>query len=229
MLRRTQRHCRNPMALLVDCNIHDRVLNFLNSRATIDWKFPDWLRYFSLIYGVWHPHKPVCNIIWRKFFALFSYITAPAFGAGARICSHPKLIVIEKTIVALLLAAPDIRAQLRQKITPFEGRADQAALNTQDGLRILRGLESLLNYYLPAIFVVGHLVRSCTWAGRANRSGIVATCVLRRCVGLLVALAGPAAAKMDYVRTICRALLYSYVQYAMARRQARYRPCGGML
>ena len=55
MLRSTQRHCQNPMALLVDCNIHYRVLKFLYSRATIDWNFPDWLRGISLIYGVWHP------------------------------------------------------------------------------------------------------------------------------------------------------------------------------
>ena len=54
-------------------------------------------------------------------------------------------------------------------------------LHTQDALRILRGLEALLNYYLPAIFVVGHLVRSCTWAGRADGStGIVATCARQR-------------------------------------------------
>ena len=196
------------MALLVDCNIHYRVLKFLYSRATIDWNFPDWLRGISLIYGVWHPYKKVCNNIWRKFFPLFSYITAPVFGAGARIYDHPKLIVMEKTIAAFLFVALDVRAQLRQKTTLFEGRADQAALNTQDGLRILRGLESLLNYYLPAIFVVGNLVLNCTWAGRADGSGIVATCVLQCCVGLLVHLVGPAKAKMDYVRTICCALLY---------------------
>ena len=209
MLRTTQRHCQNPMALLVDCNIHYRVLKFLYPTATVDWSFPDWLRGISLIYGVWHPYKHVCNIIWRKCFPLFSYITAPVFGAGARIYDHPKLIVIEKTIAALLLAAPDIRAQLRQKIILFEGEDNQAALNTQDGLHILRGLESLLNCYLSAIFVLGHLVRNCTWARRADGTGIVATCVLQRCVGLLVDLAGPAAAKMDYVRTICCALLYN--------------------
>ena len=63
MLRSTQPHCQNPMAFLVDCNIHYRVLKFLYSRATIDWNFPDWSRGISLIYGVWHPHKRVCNII----------------------------------------------------------------------------------------------------------------------------------------------------------------------
>ena len=52
-------------------------------------------------------------------------------------------------------------------------------------------------------------MRNCTWAGRADGSRIVAARVLQRCVGLLVNLAGPAAAKMDYVRTICCALLYN--------------------
>ena len=119
------------------------------------------------------------------------------FGAGALIYNHPKLIVTKKTIAALLLAAPAIRVPLQQKITLFEGHSDQAAQNTPDGLRILRALESLLTYYLRAIFVVGHLRRNCTWARRGHGSGIVATCVLQRCVGLLVDLAGPAAAKMD--------------------------------
>ena len=50
-------------------------------------------------------------------------------------------------------------------------------------------------------------MRNCTWARRADGSGIVATCVLQRCVDLLVDLAGPVTAKMDYVRTICYALL----------------------
>ena len=52
-------------------------------------------------------------------------------------------------------------------------------------------------------------MRSCTWAWRTDGSCILATCALQRCVGLLVDLAGPAAAKMDYVRTICCALLYN--------------------
>ena len=49
MLRSTQRHRQDPMALLVDCNIHYRVLKFLYSRATIDSNCPDWLRGISSI------------------------------------------------------------------------------------------------------------------------------------------------------------------------------------
>ena len=65
MLRSTQRHCHNRMALLVDCNIHCWVLKFLYFRATMDW---NWLRGMSLIYGVWHPYKHVGNIMWPQFF-----------------------------------------------------------------------------------------------------------------------------------------------------------------
>ena len=85
VLRSTQRHRQNPMALLVDLIIHYRVRKILYSRATIDWNFPDWLQVISVIYGLWHTYKHGCNIIWRTFFPLISYITAPVFEAGARI------------------------------------------------------------------------------------------------------------------------------------------------
>ena len=154
MLRNTQRHCQNQTALLVDCNIHYRVLQFLYSRAAIDRNLLDCLRGISSIYSVWHPYKHVCNIIWHKFFPLFSYITAPVIGAGACIYNHPILLVIEKTIASLLLAAPDIHAQLRQKPILLGGRADEATVTIRDGLRIFWGVASLLNYYLSSIFVV---------------------------------------------------------------------------
>ena len=40
ILRSTQQQCQNRIALLVDCNIHYRVLIFLYSRATMDSIFP---------------------------------------------------------------------------------------------------------------------------------------------------------------------------------------------
>ena len=131
MLRSTQRHCHNPMALLVDCNIHYWVLKFLYSRATIDWNLRDSLRGISQSYGLWHPYKHVSNTIGRKFFPLFAYINAPVLGTGAHLYNHSKLTVIENSLVALLMAAPDIQPQFWQKITMFEGRADQAALHTR--------------------------------------------------------------------------------------------------
>ena len=201
------------------------MLKILYSRAIIDLNFLGWLPGISLIYGVGHPYEHVCNIICRKFFPLFLFITTPVFGPGARIYNHPKLIVIDKTLAALLLAVPNIRAQLRQNIALFEGRAAQAALKIQDGLRMLRGLEAFLDYYLPAIFVVGHLVRSCISVGCANGYGIVATCLLQRCVGLLVDLAGLVASQMDDVRTTCCALVYNTQCHDNAPGAAHVQEC----
>ena len=104
---RTRWHCSLIATSPTGCS------NFLYSRATTDWNFPDGLQGISLIYGVWQPYKHVCTIMWRIFFPLFSYITAPVFGAGARTNDRAKLIVIEKTIAAGSLSAPDIQAQLR--------------------------------------------------------------------------------------------------------------------
>ena len=42
--------------------------------------------------------------MWRKFFPLFAYITAPLFEVGVRICTHSKLIVIDKIFDVLFLA-----------------------------------------------------------------------------------------------------------------------------
>ena len=73
MLHSTPRHCQNPIALLVDCNIYYQVLKILYSSATIDCNFLDWLQGTPpLIYGMWHPYKRVCNIIWRKFDCTYS-------------------------------------------------------------------------------------------------------------------------------------------------------------
>ena len=76
-------------------------------------------------------------------------------------------------------------------------------------LCIFRGLNALPNYYIPAILVVGHLVRSCTWAARTHGSGIITTCALQRFVAQLVDLARLSTAKMDYVHTICYTFVYN--------------------
>ena len=103
---RTQWHCSLIATSTTGCSKFYTLEQQLTGPLTV-------LRGISLIYGVWQPYKQVCNTMWHKFFPLFLYITAPVFGAGARIYNHPKLIVMEKTIAPLFLAALDVRAQLR--------------------------------------------------------------------------------------------------------------------
>ena len=57
-------------------------------------------------------------------------------------------------------------------------------------LNLLEGLDSLLNYFVPALFQVGHCVRSCTWEGRTPKSGSRAKEILQDCLILLHMLLG---------------------------------------
>ena len=69
------------------------------------------------------------------------------------------------------------------------------------------GIDSLINFYLPACFRVGYLVRCCTWDGRPAGTAEFAMNVLQQCCVLLVHMLDDPNAKNEYVRTIAVAIL----------------------
>ena len=70
------------MALLVDCNIHYRVLKFLYSRATMDWSFPDCLRGILLIYVCGTPTNMFAISSGVNSFLCFRTSPLPCLGLG---------------------------------------------------------------------------------------------------------------------------------------------------
>ena len=73
-------------------------------------------------------------------------------------------------------------------------------------LKVLVALDSLINFYLPAVFRVGYKVRSCTWEGRNANSGVWAKDVMEEVSILLVHLLQDTECKNEYVRTLSVAL-----------------------
>ena len=65
----------------------------------------------------------------------------------------------------------------------------------------------MLDEYVLGGFILGQLVRECTWARRQAGSGQLAQIILRQCLLMLLALSRTAANRVDYVRTISIALL----------------------
>ena len=126
----------------------------------------------------------------KEFFPVFALLESPLHAVGVRVVAQRKLLYLEKLVAALLLAAPNLREQLDNRITVLKGQVSTWVFDV-DGerrrrlLALLEGLSSLLNFYLPCLFQLGYLVRCCTWEGRSKGSGAIAKKYLRRRVGSL--------------------------------------------
>ena len=65
-----------------------------------------YLRYVPVVYRVSHAYKFVVTHTFRVFWPILTYLRKGLLRPGSTILSYPKLIVMEKTITALMLATP---------------------------------------------------------------------------------------------------------------------------
>ena len=94
------------LPLLVDENIHYRILKLLYGVKNQRWIMRAYLRYVPVVYGVWHAYKLVVAHTFRVFWPILTYLRKGLLRPGSTILLYPKLIVMEKTIAALMLATP---------------------------------------------------------------------------------------------------------------------------
>ena len=129
------------LPLLVDENIHYRVLKLLYGAKNQRWNMRAYLRYVPVVYGVWHAYKFVVTHTFRVFWPILTYLRKGLLRPGSTILSYPKLIVMEKTIAALMLATPRILRPYRRKAqaaTAISGR-DTTHANRASGRLCLSG------------------------------------------------------------------------------------------
>jgi hypothetical protein len=72
---------------------------------------------------------------------------------------------------------------------------------------LLRGLLDVLEYFTPACFVIGWMVRTLYWTCRTPWTGGMARNCLLRCFCLLLSLHASRDKKSEYLRSICVALM----------------------
>ena len=73
----------------------------------------------------------------------------------------------------------------------------------------LQGVEALLTFYVPSLFIVGHNVRTLSWEGGVTGQvkGVLAKTVLQQCLAIHVHLLQDWECKAEYTRTLSTALL----------------------
>ena len=145
----------------------------------------------------------------RVFGPILTYLQKGLLRPGSTILSYPKLIVMEKTIAALMLATPRILRSYRRKAqaaTAISGR-DTAHANRA---AVANAALHLLSEWCPLLLYLGHVVRECNWSGVNNGTGSRAQEVLQLSLCLLRRLRrGPCDTVLKYERTIMCTLLYN--------------------
>ena len=197
------------LPLLVDENIHYRILKLLYGAKNQRWNMREYLRYVPVVYGVWHAYKFIVTHTFRVFWPILTYLRKGLLRPGSNILSYPKLIVMENTIAALMLATPRILPPCRRKAqaaTAISGR-DTAHANRA---AVANAVLHLLSERGPLLLYLGHVVRECNWSGENNGTGSRAQEVLQLSLCLLRRLRqGPCDTVLKYERTIMCTLLYN--------------------
>ena len=129
-----------------------------------------YLRYVTVVYGVWHDYKFVVTNTFQVFWPIPTYLRKGLLTPGSTILSYPKLIVMEKAIAALMLATPRILRPYRRKAqaATASSRRDTAHANKA---ALANAVLPLLSEWCTLLLYLGHLVRECTWAGKNNGTG----------------------------------------------------------
>ena len=100
----TAQQTNTVLPLLADENIHYKILKLLYGTKNQRWNMRAYLRHIPIVYGVWHAYQFVVTQTSRVFWPILTYLRKGLLQRGSTILSYPKLIVMEKTIAALMLA-----------------------------------------------------------------------------------------------------------------------------
>ena len=213
------------LPLLVDENIHYRVLRLLYSNSLIKWNVAQVLKQVPLIYGIWHAYKHTLVVVFRAFFPVLAQLECTGEPVqGNRVSCKRRILYLEKLFAILLLMRDNVddtlQEQLRvvtaaisrnhvsnaQSTSPTDPASATALMQKK---KMLEALSQVLNLWAPALFRLGFMVRQCTWEGYPGGqvTGRTAHQVLCECLLLQTHVQQDWDAKLEYTRTIALALM----------------------
>jgi hypothetical protein len=218
-----------PLPLLVDINIHYRLLRLMFNRAYVPWDAMGALCKVPPLFGMWHAYKQACVTVRREFFSIFAYLERGKVTGWTP--GSAKLRNSELLIAALLMLPPDYKDFLRAFVTiaqrdlrrllpeinldSREARRRFCKTAVRDGVAdegevtrllcrvvVAEGLVDLLDFFAPCCFIMGYLVRSCHWDGRDRGTGERAWDITAIALHVLRSCAGEKAKNNEYYRSL---------------------------
>lgn len=202
-------HTSGVFPLLVDENIHYRVLKLLYGDQMARWDVPSKLRYIPLVYGVWHAYKYAVTVVFRKFLPFLSYLRYGTLPSGKTVGGNPSLGLMERTIGCLLKCMGPHIMGVRRKAQ----RADHEASRSPTRRNLLRkgiarGMLLLCTEYAPMLLYIGFLVREGSWNSPSPNTSNDTAIAVQKTVMCLLKHLNDRHTLLPYERTIGAALLY---------------------
>ena len=111
------------MPLVVDENIHYRMLKFMHAQSSAAYDVRLWLRDLPVLYGVWHPYKYCVLAVYRTFFPIFALLETTSPLIGKEIGGTRKVLHIEKLVACLLLLRHKISSRAKAALQDFNASA----------------------------------------------------------------------------------------------------------
>jgi hypothetical protein len=156
--REVQQRTGRQMPLLVDENIHYRVLRMLYSAPFAAFDMHRYLADVPLVYGIWHAYKHTLTVVYRVYLPVLVHLEVVDAGSSqAVVRSHRRVLYIEKLFAALLLARGHVLDHLRARLAEY--RAMRTPLRIY-AIQLLEGLHDVLTFYAPALLHLGSVLCS---------------------------------------------------------------------
>ena len=204
-----QQHTVYHLPLLCDENIHYRVLKLAYSETYKKYDIRKFLSRTPLVYGTWHPYKYLITVLYRSYFPILTYLLYGKLAPGKELPSFPKLIFIERLFASLLHVGTRARALIQAVLHDYQRRLPSLGAADRHALKILQAVDVLLFQYIPAVFIIGSMVRDCHWGG-PNATSDSARAVIDQSLLVLIHLVWGREQAVEYVRTaLLASLLWS--------------------
>lgn len=130
-LRKTANHTRSPLPLLVDTNIHYRILKLAYGRASVTYKVPTFLNSIPPLYGIWHAYKYAVTVTRRAFHSQLLFLRHGTIKSGEKFPVAPTLRTTEMLMGAILTIPIDMKENLKRVVQTLRVELS-AALQASD-------------------------------------------------------------------------------------------------
>ena len=185
------RHCGvSHVPILVDVNLFSRCMKLMYSSSYTFVDMRSWFRRHPVHFGAWHAYKQCVHTVYNAFLPYFVFMEYEPFRSNPETTSvgnFPKLITKECMVAALFLHGRVLRGRLEQSVKNMGTGTNEMAPKVCGRLQ---ALHNLLFQYVPALFLVGYLVRTSYWEGVEPNTGEQAYICLQYCYVILSSLGG---------------------------------------